>query len=198
MFSKKKSAKRFSLLLLEDEEDYVQDWMVTCRWPTNVDGNWQKLQQLSGRLRLCTKSMFFEPDDVRVPIVRWVACDSHAYKVMLAVCCNRRHGRMCNGCARSCRGLSHKHWLKQAESVMQVVHCMHHKDIRSSDHFSIICCQHRIPFTNHRLILVPCCATQAAVLSSTAPGGREHQSVCGQCQPASEDEGKHGEYCLCV
>eukprot|EP00967_Tisochrysis_lutea_P097653 scaffold143519_cov18-Tisochrysis_lutea.AAC.2 len=32
MFGKRKaSAKRFSLLLLEEEEDYVQDWVVRCR-----------------------------------------------------------------------------------------------------------------------------------------------------------------------
>lgn len=28
----RKPAKRFSLLLLEEEEDYVQDWVGTCRW----------------------------------------------------------------------------------------------------------------------------------------------------------------------
>jgi factor associated with neutral sphingomyelinase activation len=71
MFAKRKATKRFSLLLLEDEEDYVKDWVVTCSWPTDVPGNWQtSQQQLQGRLRLCTKSLFFDPDDIRVPIVR--------------------------------------------------------------------------------------------------------------------------------
>jgi hypothetical protein len=84
-----RAAKRFSLLLLDDEEDYVGDWGVDCtRWPPDVPGNWMQQrqmqqqgphappthpnhqEQLPGRLRLCTKSMFFEPDDVRVPIVR--------------------------------------------------------------------------------------------------------------------------------
>ncbi|WIA38602.1 hypothetical protein OEZ86_001912 [Tetradesmus obliquus] len=70
MFARRKLAKRFSLLLLEDEEDYVADWAASCKWPSNVEGNWQGLASLPGRLRLCTKSLFFEPDDVRVPIVR--------------------------------------------------------------------------------------------------------------------------------
>lgn len=37
-----------------------------------MSGNWQGAASLPGRLRLCTKSLFFDPDDVRVPIVRWV------------------------------------------------------------------------------------------------------------------------------
>jgi hypothetical protein len=75
MFARRKLAKRFSLLLLEDEEDYVADWAASCKWPSNVEGNWQGLAALPGRLRLCTKSLFFEPDDVRAPIVRYVSCD---------------------------------------------------------------------------------------------------------------------------
>jgi factor associated with neutral sphingomyelinase activation len=70
MFAKRKATKRFTLLLLEDEEDYVADWVVSCSWPADVPGNWQSAPQLPGRLRLCTKSLFFDPDDVRVPIVR--------------------------------------------------------------------------------------------------------------------------------
>lgn len=72
MFARRKGAKRFSLLLLEDEEDYVADWVASAVWPDGVEGNWSGAQQLPGRLRLATRSLFFEPDDVRVPIVRWV------------------------------------------------------------------------------------------------------------------------------
>lgn len=32
MFLRRKAAKRFSLLLLEDEEHYVKDWVAACRW----------------------------------------------------------------------------------------------------------------------------------------------------------------------
>ena len=66
------AVRRFSLLLLEEGELYVQDFVASCRWPASVVGNWQRLPRLPGTLRLCTKSLFFEPDDVRVPIVRWV------------------------------------------------------------------------------------------------------------------------------
>jgi factor associated with neutral sphingomyelinase activation len=68
--ARRKAAKRFNLLLLEEEEYYVADWVATCKWPARVAGNWQGAPSLPGRLRLCTKSLFFDPDDVRVPIVR--------------------------------------------------------------------------------------------------------------------------------
>lgn len=49
----------------------AQDWVVLCGWPVErIAGNWQRAPQVAGRLRLCTRSLFFEPDDVRVPIVR--------------------------------------------------------------------------------------------------------------------------------
>ncbi len=70
MFGAHKAAKRFSLLLLEEGEDYVEDWVCEARWPPNVSGNWQGLPKLQGRMRLCSKSLFFEPDDARIPIVR--------------------------------------------------------------------------------------------------------------------------------
>lgn len=71
MFTRRKAAKRFNLLLLEEEEYYVADWVASCKWPSSVAGNWQGAESLPGRLRLCTKSLFFDPDDVRVPIVRY-------------------------------------------------------------------------------------------------------------------------------
>lgn len=52
------------------QEDYLEDYVATCKWPTGMAGNWAQASQLQGRLRLCTRSLFFEPDDVRVPIAR--------------------------------------------------------------------------------------------------------------------------------
>lgn len=72
MFGGKRAVRRFSLLLLEEGESYVKDFVAHCAWPAGVPGNWQRLAQLPGQLRLCTKSLFFEPDDVRIPIARWV------------------------------------------------------------------------------------------------------------------------------
>lgn len=71
MFGLRSSAKRFTLLLLEEEEDYVADFVANCAWPSAVHGNMQQAKTLPGSLRLCSKSLFFEPDDVRVPIVRY-------------------------------------------------------------------------------------------------------------------------------
>ena len=71
MFGGRKAPKRFSLLLLEEGEDYVDDWVASVAWPPAVSGNWQSLPKLPGRLRLCSKSIFFEPDDVRIPIIRY-------------------------------------------------------------------------------------------------------------------------------
>lgn len=71
MFSGSTQAvRRFSLLLLDEGELYLDDFVAVARWPAAVAGNWQRLPRLAGQLRLCTKSLFFEPDDVRVPIVR--------------------------------------------------------------------------------------------------------------------------------
>ncbi|PRW57088.1 beach domain-containing [Chlorella sorokiniana] len=64
------AVRRFSLLLLEEGELYVEDFVATARWPQGLAGNWQRLPKLPGQLRVCTRSLFFEPDDVRVPIVR--------------------------------------------------------------------------------------------------------------------------------
>jgi factor associated with neutral sphingomyelinase activation len=70
MFARRKAGKRFTLLLLEEEESYVADWVASCAWPASVAGNWGGAAVLPGRLRLGTKSLFFEPDDARVPIAR--------------------------------------------------------------------------------------------------------------------------------
>jgi len=71
MFGMRSQAKRFTLLLLEEEEDYVADFVATCVWPSAVPGNAQQVKSMPGSLRLCSKSLFFEPDDVRVPIIRY-------------------------------------------------------------------------------------------------------------------------------
>lgn len=71
--------------------------MATARWPQGLAGNWQRLPKLSGQLRLCTRSLFFEPDDVRVPIVRCAQLQ-RVYAVLRALCC---------GCAGSCYACSH-------------------------------------------------------------------------------------------
>lgn len=70
MFATRRSAGRFSLLLLDENEFYVRDFVATCTWPSDVTGNKHGAASISGQIRLCTKSLFFEADDVRIPIVR--------------------------------------------------------------------------------------------------------------------------------
>jgi hypothetical protein len=86
MFARRKAGKRFSLLLLEDEEFYVADWVASCGWPAGVPGNWGGAARLPGRLRLATKSLFFEPDDARVPIVRCGCWQAAGGRVCTCAC----------------------------------------------------------------------------------------------------------------
>lgn len=68
-----KSTKRFSYLLLEEGEFYIQDWMAVCRSGLVgiIDSELQTShhRRLKGRLRLCSKSIFFEPDNLSLPII---------------------------------------------------------------------------------------------------------------------------------
>ncbi|XP_046634671.1 protein FAN-like [Daphnia pulicaria] len=54
---------RFSLLLLEPGEIYFEDFSVTCIQESN--NTYQR-----GRLRLCSKSIMFEPTDCKYPIIK--------------------------------------------------------------------------------------------------------------------------------
>ena len=72
MLSGQKATARFSLLLLEEGEDYVGNWVATSQWPSNATSLYQPGAKISGTLRLCTKSLFFDPEDVRLPIIRSV------------------------------------------------------------------------------------------------------------------------------
>ncbi|KAG6550710.1 hypothetical protein Mapa_007807 [Marchantia paleacea] len=69
-----KPLRRFSYLLMEEGDHYIQDWIATCR--QGSAGGSQRLQaqawqqrSLRGRLRLCAKCLFFEPDYVKAPIL---------------------------------------------------------------------------------------------------------------------------------
>lgn len=52
---------RFSLLLLEEGEEYILDAVGSC-----LHG----MSSFGGKLRLASKSLFFDPDDIRLPIAR--------------------------------------------------------------------------------------------------------------------------------
>jgi len=59
---------RFSLLLLEDGESYQQDWVGLCTPPP---GKLETSGSIRGRLRLCSGSLIFDPDDQRTPILKF-------------------------------------------------------------------------------------------------------------------------------
>ena len=71
MLSSSRAAARFSLLLLEEGETYVGNWVATAQWPGSSGSAPAHAQgRTPGTLRLCTKSLFFDPTDMRLPIVR--------------------------------------------------------------------------------------------------------------------------------
>ena len=76
--------QRFSLLLLEEGEDYVADYNAFCRAPTALwkagdgkpvapatAGQGKDVKRLHGKARLCTKSIFFDSVDTTFPILRY-------------------------------------------------------------------------------------------------------------------------------
>lgn len=60
---------RFSLLLLEEGEQYLQDWTAAAKWPEGFAKAHADSTE-PGRLRLCSKSIFFEPDQAKLPVTR--------------------------------------------------------------------------------------------------------------------------------
>eukprot|EP01023_Acetabularia_acetabulum_P012958 TRINITY_DN16133_c0_g1_i2.p1 TRINITY_DN16133_c0_g1~~TRINITY_DN16133_c0_g1_i2.p1 ORF type:complete len:139 (-),score=17.79 TRINITY_DN16133_c0_g1_i2:56-472(-) len=69
MFGLRGTVFRFNLLLLEENEYYVSDCSVTCiTWPINVLQN--STEAVKGLIRVASKSLFFEPNDRTLPIVR--------------------------------------------------------------------------------------------------------------------------------
>src|SRR5690606_28263155 len=64
MLGKKRSSnKRFSLLLLQENEIYYEDF--ACTYFTNNNMSYK------GRLHFCSHSLFFVADDIRIPILRF-------------------------------------------------------------------------------------------------------------------------------
>lgn len=84
------STSRFTLLLLEEGEDYVADFNAyifapgilsdIAKGPITIDETSYKPpgtnKGIHGKLRLCTKSVFFDAEDVSVPILRYASPES--------------------------------------------------------------------------------------------------------------------------
>uniref|UniRef100_K3WM84 BEACH domain-containing protein n=1 Tax=Globisporangium ultimum (strain ATCC 200006 / CBS 805.95 / DAOM BR144) TaxID=431595 RepID=K3WM84_GLOUD len=63
----KSAQTRFSLLLLEDGEFFLDDFSV-YRYLDPVPNAQRKVQ---GRMKVCTRGFFFEPQDINLPILRF-------------------------------------------------------------------------------------------------------------------------------
>jgi factor associated with neutral sphingomyelinase activation len=62
---------RFNLLLLEEGEFYLEDYSIfQYPHPTSSGKGFEECKALKvqGRLKLCTRSLMFEPADTRLPI----------------------------------------------------------------------------------------------------------------------------------
>lgn len=66
------SLNRFSLLLLEDREYYFDDYSAYYYPPPMSTNNIPaQKRKLKGRLKVCSQSIFFDPEDTRLPITRF-------------------------------------------------------------------------------------------------------------------------------
>jgi factor associated with neutral sphingomyelinase activation len=70
---------RFSLLHLDEGEDYVSDFVGLCKAPqgalpgvySGAVGGGGINGKLRGRLRLLSRSLLFDPDDASVPLLKF-------------------------------------------------------------------------------------------------------------------------------
>ena len=68
---------RFSLLHLDEGEDYVGDFVGLCKAPTGAlplqleNNSAQAHGKLRGRIRLLSRSLLFDPDDIAVPMIKF-------------------------------------------------------------------------------------------------------------------------------
>lgn len=62
-------AQRFTLLDVEDGEEYVEDFAAFYYPDESSDAAAMRLRR-KGRVRLCTRSLVFEPNDAKFPLLR--------------------------------------------------------------------------------------------------------------------------------
>ncbi|KAF2078283.1 hypothetical protein CYY_000375 [Polysphondylium violaceum] len=69
MFTVNRTKLRFSLILMEEGEYYFDDYNATFYPPADTEEeSWAK--RVAGRVLICSNSIFFEPDDNKLPIMR--------------------------------------------------------------------------------------------------------------------------------
>jgi len=65
--------RRFNLLLLEENEYYFEDYGAVHH-AVSDDLKYEPIpvrKRAKGRLHICSKSVFFDPDDMRMPVIRF-------------------------------------------------------------------------------------------------------------------------------
>jgi factor associated with neutral sphingomyelinase activation len=60
---------RFSLLHLQHGEEYFEDYSVQC-FPPDLTESEALQRAIRGRLKLCSQSVLFEPQDSRYPLIK--------------------------------------------------------------------------------------------------------------------------------
>ncbi|GFV99644.1 protein FAN [Trichonephila clavipes] len=68
-FQESSSKERFSLLLLEPGEIYFEDYSCFC-YPGKISESEACRRNHKGRLKVCSKSILFDPKDVCNPILK--------------------------------------------------------------------------------------------------------------------------------
>ncbi len=76
MLRQRKAAMRFSPLLLDENEEYEGDWVSSLVVPKDYRQALRPSsggvgESLRGRLRLCSMSVVFDPDDLSVPVLKF-------------------------------------------------------------------------------------------------------------------------------
>eukprot|EP00002_Diphylleia_rotans_P033924 TRINITY_DN7258_c0_g1_i1.p1 TRINITY_DN7258_c0_g1~~TRINITY_DN7258_c0_g1_i1.p1 ORF type:complete len:928 (-),score=199.57 TRINITY_DN7258_c0_g1_i1:277-3060(-) len=70
MFTHSSRKKRFSLLLLQEDEYYFNDVSAYYYPPAETDKE-ANIKKAKGRLKICSASLIFEPEDISLPITRF-------------------------------------------------------------------------------------------------------------------------------
>jgi factor associated with neutral sphingomyelinase activation len=70
------TSSRFSLILLEPDEIYFEDYLVyynelKCPFNSNNDSDTVNFNQLKGNLKICSKSFVFDPINLNYPLVKF-------------------------------------------------------------------------------------------------------------------------------
>lgn len=70
MFGVNRPKSRFSLVLLEDGEYYFDDFSAFY-YPSAKDDEESFRRRVKGRILLCSASLMFDPEDIRMPIIKF-------------------------------------------------------------------------------------------------------------------------------